>query len=146
MPASCSDHSLGGLLLAGGGGGSGGAIEGGDVRLTPPTPIPLCLEVYKISKTRQDKTYRSNTALTDDCMILQWSMRHNRHTGSYRQTDRQTDGETDRQMGRQTDKQQTHTHLPKPPLSPYRLACHPLCPGVVIHAQTEPTHTHTEYV
>lgn len=37
---------LGGLLLAGGGGGSGGAIEGGDVRQTPPTPIPLCVEVF----------------------------------------------------------------------------------------------------
>ena len=41
------DHSLGRLWLAGGGGGSGGGIEGGDIRLTPPTPVPLCVEVYE---------------------------------------------------------------------------------------------------
>ena len=52
MLASRSDDSLGGLLLTGSGGGSGGAIEGGDVRLTPPTPIPLCVEVYEFP--RQD--------------------------------------------------------------------------------------------
>ena len=66
MLASCSDHSLGGLLLAGGGGGSGGAIEGGDVRQTPPTPIPLCVEVYEFP--RQD--IQEQFALTDDCLIL----------------------------------------------------------------------------